>query len=337
MNHRYVSDSINNRTFQDDFKQSHSALNKLLKTAKSDYTYDSRGNRLSKTSSAQTTTYAYDAQDRLRTVTQGAIQTVYEYDAFNRRTAKVSYSFNGSEWIKTERTRFVYLLNTEVGSCESEGNLTELRIMGRSSGGGFGATVAIELHGEIYAPIHDHSGHACCLLDIGGNVAEIYRRGAFGEETVFDSQGGIVETPLNPWRYCGKRWDLETGLVFFGFRYYDPETATWITPDPLGHEGGPNLYAYVYNNPFVYCDLEGLFGLPSWKTTLNAINWCSDAYSVCSSMSSKCYETASSCCDMASSCYDTCTNAYYNGCLIASSICLPSDLFWPENNIESHP
>ena len=65
---------------------------------------------------------------------------------------------------------------------------------------------------------------------------------------------------LSPWRFASKRVD-ETGLIFFGRRYYCPELGRWITPDPLGFKGGPNLYAYVHNSPFTEADLYGLLGI----------------------------------------------------------------------------
>lgn len=40
-------------------------------------------------------------------------------------------------------------------------------------------------------------------------------------------------------------------------RYYDPEVGRWITPDPLGYADGPNLYAYVHNNPINSFDRLG--------------------------------------------------------------------------------
>jgi hypothetical protein len=52
--------------------------------------------------------------------------------------------------------------------------------------------------------------------------------------------------------------DEETGLVYFGRRYYDPALGKWLTMDPLGLKAGPNLYAYVLNNPMTHFDLYGL-------------------------------------------------------------------------------
>ena len=62
---------------------------------------------------------------------------------------------------------------------------------------------------------------------------------------------------ITPWTFSSKRQDT-TGLVYFGNRYYDPTTSTWLTQDPLGYTAGPNLYAYVNNNPLTQIDLYGL-------------------------------------------------------------------------------
>lgn len=56
----------------------------------------------------------------------------------------------------------------------------------------------------------------------------------------------------------GKRVDKEIGLIYFGYRYYDPEDGRWISPDPLGTIDGPNLYVYACNNPMTYIDYFGL-------------------------------------------------------------------------------
>jgi RHS repeat-associated protein len=43
----------------------------------------------------------------------------------------------------------------------------------------------------------------------------------------------------------GQYYDPETGLHYNYFRYYNPQTGRYITPDPIGLEGGINLFAYV--------------------------------------------------------------------------------------------
>jgi len=64
-----------------------------------------------------------------------------------------------------------------------------------------------------------------------------------------------------PYGYNGQ-WgyytDFETGLALCTHRYYDPHNGRWVTRDPIGYEGGVNLYGYVGGNPVVRNDSSGL-------------------------------------------------------------------------------
>ena len=63
-----------------------------------------------------------------------------------------------------------------------------------------------------------------------------------------------------PWldRFPGQYHDDETGLHYNLHRYYSPETAAYLTPDPLGLNPSPNDHAYV-RNPIAYSDPLGLY------------------------------------------------------------------------------
>jgi len=58
--------------------------------------------------------------------------------------------------------------------------------------------------------------------------------------------------------FPGQYYDQETGLHYNYFRYYDPQTGRYITPDPIGLEGGINLWPYVEGNPVNRIDRKGL-------------------------------------------------------------------------------
>ncbi|MDI3409030.1 RHS repeat-associated core domain-containing protein [Streptomyces sp. B-S-A6] len=68
------------------------------------------------------------------------------------------------------------------------------------------------------------------------------------------NRGATAHTPL---RFPGQYFDAETGLHYNYFRHYDPETARYLTPDPLGLAPGPNPSAYVAN-PHTWVDPLGL-------------------------------------------------------------------------------
>jgi RHS repeat-associated protein len=67
-----------------------------------------------------------------------------------------------------------------------------------------------------------------------------------------------VETVENNLRFAGQYYDQETGLHYNYYRYYDPKLGRYLKPDPIGLEGGVNVYVYVKNNPIDLVDPQGL-------------------------------------------------------------------------------
>jgi RHS repeat-associated protein len=58
-----------------------------------------------------------------------------------------------------------------------------------------------------------------------------------------------------------KRTDAETGIIYFGYRFYLPNEGRWLNRDPIEEMGSLNLYQYVKNNPVGFVDPLGLKGL----------------------------------------------------------------------------
>ena len=83
---------------------------------------------------------------------------------------------------------------------------------------------------------------------------------AYGNHKILLDTNGIGT--LNPIRYRGYYYDVETGLYYLINRYYDPEIGRFISPDKIsainpGVVNGVNLYCYCYNSPVKYVDYVG--------------------------------------------------------------------------------
>lgn len=260
--HSYAHDSLYNCLEKDKQSQEVNSLNQLIKSFDRSLTYDLNGNRTKQQAQGAKDTdsayFEYDTLDRLVSYRKNGKTHEYTYDSFNRRLSKATHNASGKLESSVD---YLYFGQNEVGSLDAKGNFIEFRVLGVGRGAEIGATVAIEIGNQVYAPLHDHRGSIVSLVDIKtGVVAEKYLYSAFGEEVIYSYYGyKITQSALkNPWRFSSKRLDEESGLINFGRRFYDPATARWISPDPLGFEAGPNLYAYVYNNPISRIDLYGL-------------------------------------------------------------------------------
>lgn len=88
--------------------------------------------------------------------------------------------------------------------------------------------------------------------------------GAVAASYEYDPSGNTLKAvgdfaAENPFRFSTKYADSETGLVYYGERYYEPQTGRWLSRDPLGEDGGLNLYRFVSNNPVGLIDPTGLY------------------------------------------------------------------------------
>jgi RHS repeat-associated protein len=86
------------------------------------------------------------------------------------------------------------------------------------------------------------------------DVVAHYEYGSFGE---LIRATGSKKDDFN-FRFSTKYQDAETGLLYYGFRYYDPVTGRWLNRDPIGEAGGLNLYGMVGNDAVNRLDVLGL-------------------------------------------------------------------------------
>jgi RHS repeat-associated protein len=105
----------------------------------------------------------------------------------------------------------------------------------------------------------DHLGGSAVVTNAAGAVVRRVRYGLFGEVRANDRVG--PPATLDPAeKYTGQRFDAETGLAYYGARYYDPASGRFASPDPIVDLTSPqslNRYGYVLNDPLDLVDSTG--------------------------------------------------------------------------------
>jgi RHS repeat-associated protein len=185
-------------------------------------------------------TYVYDLSNKLIRVLSGSNQVAeYTYNGAGQRIKKVT---------QTETRIFHYdLLGHLIAETNQNGQMfAEYVYLGDQ-------LLTLIKPGELAYYFHnDHLGTPQVLTDDSQTVAW---KAAY---TPFGGAVPSIETVENPFRFPGQYYDQETGLHYNYFRYYDPSTGRYITPDPIGLEGGINLFSYAANNPINHIDTRGL-------------------------------------------------------------------------------
>jgi RHS repeat-associated protein len=120
--------------------------------------------------------------------------------------------------------------------------------------GGVGGLLSVtDSTGTCY-PTFDGNGNVSEYLDSTGSIVAHYEFDPFGKTTV--ATGSKANDFAH--RFSTKTLDLTTGLYYYGYRWYDPETGRWPSRDPIEEMGGVNLYGFVGNDGVGWIDLLGL-------------------------------------------------------------------------------
>jgi RHS repeat-associated protein len=208
--------------------------------------YDVYGNLLSDAS----WTYAWDAEGRLtRMESQSATaptQIDFAYDWLGRRVEKAVRVRQGDIWSLQSSVRFVYDGWKPVAEFGADGSLLKsfvwgLDTTGRLDGGdGSGGLLIVHdaTSGSGVFVVSDANGNTWSTLDTA-----TARRTATVDYSPFGSIiGGDDATPTIPFSWGQKYLDRETGLVYYGFRYYSPSQGRFISRDPLSDPVSPGQF-----------------------------------------------------------------------------------------------
>jgi RHS repeat-associated protein len=204
------------------------------------FDYDANGNVIARHDGDRTTRYTYDAHMRLRAVElpDGA-RHEYAYDALGRRMAKRS---PGRE------VRFVWSHRDLAAILPSDGPDVEVLADPVRH-----VPVIQWVAGEPEYFVGNHLGAPVALVRPGTGIVWSATYAPFGSA---DVQGEVTESATRC-RLPGQYEDADTGLHYNYQRYYDPRIGRYLTPDPIGVDGGLNLYDYP-RDPINWVDPLGL-------------------------------------------------------------------------------
>ena len=228
-------------------------------------TYDANGNL----TGDALWSYTYDEENRLITMTETSAAATagfpdttitFKYDYLGRRVEKKVVRGTTTE----SHLRFVWrgwLLVAELNAASNNALVKTYTwgpdISGSFGGaGGNGGVLMVEDHNadEKFFPAYDAQGNVTGLIDTSGNLDAAYEYDPFGKLIRY---AGTRTTSMSL-LYGTKYLDMETGLIYYGYRYYNPRQGRFINRDPIGEEGGLNLYGFVGNSPTNWVDYLGL-------------------------------------------------------------------------------
>ncbi len=236
------------------------------------YTYDLDGNL----TSDGAWTYTWDAENRLTSMYPlTAIESMlpaasrkrinFHYDYLGRRVRKTVQTWNGSAYVTSVDRKFIY----DGWNLLTERDATTLSVVANyvwgldlsktlQDGGGVGGLLAVlEPNGTTHLTAHDGNGNVAALINkTTGAITAAYEYDAFGQ--TIRATGAMSAS--NPFRFSTKYTDAETGLLYYGRRYYDPKTGRWLSRDPAEELGGLHLYGFVGNNGVNKWDFLGMWG-----------------------------------------------------------------------------
>jgi RHS repeat-associated protein len=242
------------------------------------FAYDEDGNLLSD----GLWTYAWDAENRLISVESrsgvpaaSSFRCDYSYDYMGRRFCSVRsvsgvattnfFTYDGwlllhsseichlpSE-IRTNASWFVW--GPDIAEQMGAG-VPRHSAPGATAGGIGGLLFILTPDSCLLTPSFDASGNVTALASTSGAIVASYEYGPFGEPL----RASGPAASANPFRFSTKYTDPETGLLYYGYRYYSPSLGRWLSRDPIGEAGGVNAYGACRNDLLTCSDGLGLWG-----------------------------------------------------------------------------
>ncbi|WP_181020884.1 RHS repeat-associated core domain-containing protein [Lysinibacillus sphaericus] len=256
--YRSVDDVGNLYETKDKKDRVYGAGSRLLETKDAKFSYDEEGNLVEKVEhNGDTWKYEYYGNGMMaKVIKPDNTEVMFKYDALGRRIEKCS---------GVRATHFVWDGNTILHEYLSQDNSVENAsqtddldsLVTWVFNDGFVPSAKITNKGN-YSIISDYLGTPVEAYDEQGHKVWSAELDVYGRVNEFTGEKDFI-----PFRYQGQYEDVEIGLYYNRFRYYDPEQGNYTQIDPIGLAGNnPTLYGYV-GNTNTWIDVFGLPRAPS--------------------------------------------------------------------------
>jgi RHS repeat-associated protein len=188
--------------------------------------------------------YGYDLLNRMITynATPGGTTKTLAYDPQGR----LNWLYDGSA-----TTQFVYDGDDLIAEYDGSGTLQRQYVHGP------GTDEPLVKYEGASSP----TKHFLVADERGSIVAMTDSSGATTAKRTYDEYGKPTDVTSSVGRfgYTGQIWLSEIGLYSYKARMYSPNLGKFMTADPIGYQGGMNMYAYVGGDPINATDPTGLF------------------------------------------------------------------------------
>ena len=207
--------------------------------------------------------FTYDAENRMiAAYSNDTLLASNIYDHLSRRIAKNVFEITQSGTNAIRQFSFIYdgwnLIHERVahtnGTVDEIEYVWGLDLSGTMQGAsGAGGLLYEKRNGVVYIPCYDANGNITAYVDTNGTVRAYRQFDAFGNTV---AKGGDMVDVFHCW-FSTKYLDHDTGLYYYGYRYYSPMLQRWLNRDPIEEEGGQNLYGFCGNDSICNADRLG--------------------------------------------------------------------------------
>ncbi|MDQ1028537.1 RHS repeat-associated protein [Streptomyces umbrinus] len=247
--------------------------NRLTRADRTTYEYDAQGRVVRRTrrtlsGGRKSWSYTWDADDRLTHVlTPDGEYWRYAYDPLGRRISKERLNPSGGV---DEAVFFVWDGNRLAEEIRERGADRRTSVTWEYSPDSHRPVAQDRREWMRKAPQEEVDRHFRLIVsDLAGSPTELlspegeltWKNSSYLWGELRDPGRPADECPL---RFPGQYFDAESELHYNHFRYYDPYSARYVSPDPLGLMAGADHYAYVVN-PLTWSDPLGLQSCPTFK------------------------------------------------------------------------